>query len=48
MRLPAQAAHLPGELVFDPPDGGVAGFDQQFAVAVAADAEPQEVEAGLR
>ena len=41
--LPAQAAHLPGETALDPPDGGPAGFDQQLAVAVAADAESQEM-----
>jgi hypothetical protein len=46
--LPAQLAHLPGELALDPSDGGLAGFDQQLAVSVAADVEPQEVVAGLQ
>ena len=41
---PAQRAHLGCEPFPDPPDGRRARFDQQLAVGVAADVEPQEVE----
>ena len=40
--------HPLGELAFDPFHGGRAGFDQQLAVAVAADIEAQEIVPGLQ
>src|SRR6059058_3963283 len=40
---PPQGAHLLGESFADPFDGGVAGFDEQLAVAVTANAEAQEI-----
>src|SRR5690349_25019499 len=41
----AQGAHLGCEPFPEPPDGCRTRFDQQLAVPVAADVDPQEIEA---
>jgi len=41
---PTQGPQLGGEPPPDPPDGLLAGLDQQLVVGIAADVEPQEIE----